>query len=81
MTIQIKHNEDNIFECLPDNITTVNVILDSVNFGLKEFEIETEKVVKNLDEKHAYNDDFFDTDANLVMTESDICKKYDLEMI
>ncbi|SMN02694.1 hypothetical protein SPONN_1674 [uncultured Candidatus Thioglobus sp.] len=72
---------DNIFEWLPDNITTVNVILDSVNFDLKEFEIKTESVVKNLDKKHAYNDDFFDTATNKVITKNSILEKYNLEII
>ena len=77
----IKREVDNIFDFLPDNITTVNVILDSINFNLGEFSTSTENIVKKLDKKHAENDDFFDTDTNQVMSESDICKKYDLKMV
>lgn len=79
--IQIKYGVGNVFDYLPDYMTTVNVVLDSINFGLNEFSNEIENTVKKIDKKHAHNDDFFNTNTNQVVTLEDVCKKYDLEIV
>ncbi len=79
--MQIKYGVDNIFDYLPENITTVNVVLDSVNFNLNEFSKKVESFVKKLPAKYSNNDDFFDIDLNQVVTQNDIYKKYNLEII
>lgn len=79
--MKIKYGKDNIFDCLPDNITTVNVILDSANFGLDEFDEKTESAVKKLNKQHFDNDDFFDVSTNQVISQNDIYKKYNLEIV
>jgi hypothetical protein len=78
---KIKYGVDNIFDYLPDSITTVNVILDSINFKLQEFPKNVENIVKNLNNEHFYSDDFFDIDTCKVLTEKEIHNQYNLKIV
>jgi hypothetical protein len=78
---KIKYGVDNIFDYLPDNITTVNVILDSYNNNLKEFDEDIEFKVSKLDEKYSLNDDFFDIGNKKVLSIKQVCSEYHLQIL
>ncbi len=93
MKMQI-NEADNIFDILPDNITTVESIIEYIEitqtdkYGDSEpdswmdFSKETIQAVKDLNlDWSIVHDDFFNTDTNKIMSKAEICKKYNLTII
>ncbi|AYQ57642.1 hypothetical protein MS2017_1984 [Bathymodiolus thermophilus thioautotrophic gill symbiont] len=69
---------DNIFDYLGDEITTVISVLESIYLNTDDYGLspKNKAIILGLDKIHYYNDDLFNLFTNEVLTKEDILEKY-----
>jgi hypothetical protein len=69
---------DNIFNYLGDEITTVILALESIYFNNNEYELSAKNkaTILALNKIHYYNDDLFNLFTNEVLTKENILEKH-----
>ena len=76
--------DDNIFDYLGGEFTTVTTMLEIIATGVDEMNIdpstENKETVLSLDKTHYYNDDLFNLYLNKAVTNQDILRDYNIKI-